>query len=132
MTDIKGRVINVSNRLPILIRKHAGGARVERSSGGLATALEAAAQVVPAFAAALSGAARPHHTGAGGCPAVRISPITNICAANWSCLSSRSMENSPGRDGYRCITSIATLDAMSFSLTIALLTSAWSLPSRME
>jgi trehalose 6-phosphate synthase/phosphatase len=41
MTDIKGRVINVSNRLPILIRKYAGGARVERSSGGLATALEA-------------------------------------------------------------------------------------------
>ena len=38
---IKGRVINVSNRLPILIRKYAGGARVERSSGGLATALEA-------------------------------------------------------------------------------------------
>ena len=41
MTDFKGRVINVSNRLPILIRKYAGGARVERSSGGLATALEA-------------------------------------------------------------------------------------------
>jgi len=41
MTEIKGRVINVSNRLPVLIRKHAGGARVERSSGGLATALEA-------------------------------------------------------------------------------------------
>jgi trehalose 6-phosphate synthase len=41
MMDIKGRVINVSNRLPILIRKYAGGARVERSSGGLATALEA-------------------------------------------------------------------------------------------
>jgi alpha,alpha-trehalose-phosphate synthase [UDP-forming] len=41
VTDIKGRVINVSNRLPVLIRKHAGGARVERSSGGLATALEA-------------------------------------------------------------------------------------------
>jgi alpha,alpha-trehalose-phosphate synthase [UDP-forming] len=41
MTDIKGRVINVSNRLPVLIRKHAGGARIERSSGGLATALEA-------------------------------------------------------------------------------------------
>ncbi len=41
MTDIKGRVINVSNRLPVLIRKHASGARVERSSGGLATALEA-------------------------------------------------------------------------------------------
>src|SRR4249920_2858360 len=41
MNEIKGRVINVSNRLPVLIRKHAGGARVERSSGGLATALEA-------------------------------------------------------------------------------------------
>ena len=41
MNEIKGRVINVSNRLPILIRKHAGGARLERSSGGLATALEA-------------------------------------------------------------------------------------------
>jgi len=41
MTEIKGRVINVSNRLPVLIRKHATGARVERSSGGLATALEA-------------------------------------------------------------------------------------------
>ena len=41
MTEFKGRVINVSNRLPILIRKYAGGARVERSSGGLATALEA-------------------------------------------------------------------------------------------
>jgi trehalose-6-phosphate synthase len=41
MAEIKGRVINVSNRLPVLIRKHAGGARVERSSGGLATALEA-------------------------------------------------------------------------------------------
>ena len=42
MNEIKGRVINVSNRLPVLIRKHAGGARLERSSGGLATALEAA------------------------------------------------------------------------------------------
>src|SRR5580765_3805353 len=41
MNEIKGRVINVSNRLPVLIRKHAGGARLERSSGGLATALEA-------------------------------------------------------------------------------------------
>jgi trehalose 6-phosphate synthase/phosphatase len=41
MNEIKGRVINVSNRLPILIKKYAGGARLERSSGGLATALEA-------------------------------------------------------------------------------------------
>jgi trehalose 6-phosphate synthase len=41
MTNIRGQVIHVSNRLPILVRKHAGRARVERSSGGLATALEA-------------------------------------------------------------------------------------------
>ena len=41
MHEIKGRVINVSNRLPVLIKKHASGARLERSSGGLATALEA-------------------------------------------------------------------------------------------
>ena len=41
MNEIKGRVINVSNRLPVLIRKYAGGTRLERSSGGLATALEA-------------------------------------------------------------------------------------------
>src|ERR1700736_487086 len=41
MTAIKGRVIHVSNRLPILVRTHAGRTRVERSSGGLATALEA-------------------------------------------------------------------------------------------
>ncbi len=41
MSEIKGRVINVSNRLPVLVRKYAGGTRLERSSGGLATALEA-------------------------------------------------------------------------------------------
>jgi trehalose 6-phosphate synthase len=41
MNEIKGRVINVSNRLPVLIRRHASGTRLERSSGGLATALEA-------------------------------------------------------------------------------------------
>jgi trehalose 6-phosphate synthase len=41
MNEIKGRVINVSNRLPVLIKRHAGGSRLERSSGGLATALEA-------------------------------------------------------------------------------------------
>jgi alpha,alpha-trehalose-phosphate synthase [UDP-forming] len=42
MRLLKGRLINVSNRLPVLIRKRAGGIRVERSSGGLATALDAA------------------------------------------------------------------------------------------
>jgi alpha,alpha-trehalose-phosphate synthase [UDP-forming] len=39
---VKGRLINVSNRLPVLIRKGAGGVRVERSSGGLASALDSA------------------------------------------------------------------------------------------
>jgi alpha,alpha-trehalose-phosphate synthase [UDP-forming] len=36
----RGRLINVSNRLPVSIKKTASGMRVERSSGGLATALE--------------------------------------------------------------------------------------------
>jgi trehalose 6-phosphate synthase len=35
-----GRLINVSNRLPVVIKKQASGPRVERSSGGLATALD--------------------------------------------------------------------------------------------
>ncbi len=41
MAMIRGRLINVSNRLPIQVRKHGGGARVSRSSGGLTTALDA-------------------------------------------------------------------------------------------
>jgi trehalose 6-phosphate synthase/phosphatase len=41
MTNVPGRLINVSNRLPIQIRKHAGEPRVLRSSGGLASALAA-------------------------------------------------------------------------------------------
>ena len=36
----EGRLINVSNRLPVSLRKHAGSYRLERSSGGLATALD--------------------------------------------------------------------------------------------
>lgn len=36
----RGRLINVSNRLPVVIKKTAVGTRVEHSSGGLATALE--------------------------------------------------------------------------------------------
>jgi alpha,alpha-trehalose-phosphate synthase [UDP-forming] len=39
---IDGRLINVSNRLPVSLRKYAGGYRLERSSGGLATALDSA------------------------------------------------------------------------------------------
>jgi alpha,alpha-trehalose-phosphate synthase [UDP-forming] len=39
MSPIKGRLINVSNRLPVHIKKHAGGARVSRSAGGLVSAL---------------------------------------------------------------------------------------------
>jgi trehalose 6-phosphate synthase len=42
MTLIKGRLINVSNRLPVVVKKYAGGARVERSPGGLARAIDAA------------------------------------------------------------------------------------------
>ncbi len=41
MTGIQGRVIHISNRLPVLIRNHGGRARVEHSPGGLASALEA-------------------------------------------------------------------------------------------
>ncbi len=43
----KGRLINVSNRLPVSIKKTASGMRVERSSGGLATALESVWQDQP-------------------------------------------------------------------------------------
>jgi len=42
MNYSNGRLINVSNRLPVAIKKHAGGPRVERSSGGLASALDSA------------------------------------------------------------------------------------------
>lgn len=42
MNNGKGRLVNVSNRLPVAIKKHAGGPRVERSSGGLASALDSA------------------------------------------------------------------------------------------
>lgn len=42
MNNGKARLINVSNRLPVAIKKHAGGPRVERSSGGLASALDSA------------------------------------------------------------------------------------------
>lgn len=37
----KGRLINASNRLPIQVRKHGGKAQASRSTGGLATALDA-------------------------------------------------------------------------------------------
>jgi alpha,alpha-trehalose-phosphate synthase [UDP-forming] len=40
MSTTTGRLINVSNRLPVVIKKQASGPRVERSSGGLATALD--------------------------------------------------------------------------------------------
>jgi len=47
MTNNKGRLINVSNRLPVVVKKTAGGLRVERSSGGLATALDSAWRMQP-------------------------------------------------------------------------------------
>lgn len=37
---MRGRLINVSNRLPVQARKHSGGIRLVKSSGGLATALD--------------------------------------------------------------------------------------------
>jgi len=43
----RGRLIKVSNRLPVSIKKTAAGMRVERSSGGLATALESVWQEQP-------------------------------------------------------------------------------------
>jgi len=42
-----GRLINVSNRLPVSIKKTASGLRLERSSGGLATAIESVWQDQP-------------------------------------------------------------------------------------
>nr|MBA3916385.1 trehalose-6-phosphate synthase [Terriglobales bacterium] len=42
MTQAKSRLINVSNRLPVAIKQHGGSLRVERSPGGLASALESA------------------------------------------------------------------------------------------
>src|SRR5690349_7840104 len=39
-TSMSKRLINVSNRLPVQIRKYANGPRLSRSSGGLATALD--------------------------------------------------------------------------------------------
>jgi len=42
-----GRLINVSNRLPVSIKRTATGLRLERSSGGLATALESVWQDQP-------------------------------------------------------------------------------------
>ena len=38
----QGRLINISNRLPVSIKQTATGPRLERSSGGLSTALESA------------------------------------------------------------------------------------------
>jgi trehalose 6-phosphate synthase len=40
MSLIKGRLINLSNRLPVHIKKHVSGARASRSSGGLVSALD--------------------------------------------------------------------------------------------
>ena len=58
MRLLKGRLINVSNRLPVLIRKRAGGIRVERSSGGLATALDAAWREEPGIWIGWAGASQ--------------------------------------------------------------------------
>jgi len=40
MKLLEGRLINVSNRLPVEIKNRSGHPRLSRSSGGLATALD--------------------------------------------------------------------------------------------
>jgi alpha,alpha-trehalose-phosphate synthase [UDP-forming] len=53
----QGRLVNVSNRLPVSIKKTAHGLRVERSSGGLATALESVWKEQPGVWIGWTGAA---------------------------------------------------------------------------
>src|SRR6266567_4637380 len=60
MTLIKGRLINVSNRLPVVVKRYAGGPRVERSSGGLASALNSAWQHQPGIWIGWAGTSQNH------------------------------------------------------------------------
>jgi alpha,alpha-trehalose-phosphate synthase [UDP-forming] len=53
----QGRLINVSNRLPVSVKKTAHGLRVERSAGGLATALESVWKQQPGVWIGWTGAA---------------------------------------------------------------------------
>jgi alpha,alpha-trehalose-phosphate synthase [UDP-forming] len=57
---LKGRLINVSNRLPVVIRKYAGGSRVERSSGGLAGTLDTALRHQPGVWIGWAGTTQSH------------------------------------------------------------------------
>src|SRR5207245_1075933 len=60
MTLIKRRLINVSNRLPVVVKRYAGGPRVERSSGGLASALNSAWQHQPGIWIGCAGTSQNH------------------------------------------------------------------------
>src|SRR5437773_5684790 len=60
MTLIKGRLINVSNRLPVVVKRYAGGPRVERSSGGIASALNSAWQHQPGIWIGWAGTSQNH------------------------------------------------------------------------
>jgi trehalose 6-phosphate synthase len=57
---LKERLINVSNRLPVVIRKYAGGSRVERSSGGLAGTLDTALRHQPGVWIGWAGTTQSH------------------------------------------------------------------------
>src|SRR5438093_13440928 len=60
MTLIKGRLISVSNRLPVVVKRYAGGPRVERSSGGLGSALNSAWQHQPGIWIVWGGTSKNH------------------------------------------------------------------------
>jgi trehalose 6-phosphate synthase len=57
---LKERLINVSNRLPVVIRKYAGGLRLERSSGGLAGTLDTALRHQPGVWIGWAGTTQSH------------------------------------------------------------------------
>jgi trehalose 6-phosphate synthase len=59
-----GRLITVSNRLPVSIKKTAAGLRAERSSGGLATALDSAWRQQPGVWIGWAGTTQDHQIAA--------------------------------------------------------------------
>ena len=60
MTTSAVRLINVSNRLPVVIKRQVGGLRAERSSGGLASALESAWRQQPGVWIGWAGTTQNH------------------------------------------------------------------------
>jgi alpha,alpha-trehalose-phosphate synthase [UDP-forming] len=72
MKEKTGRLITVSNRLPVSIKKAVGGLRAERSSGGLATALDSAWRQQPGIWIGWAGTTQDH----------QISPLLTRAVAN--------------------------------------------------